>query len=490
MKLATLNSAATRVVLVLSIFALHAGGSTGIAGVAIRTDLRHDDVTTIEGVGMVRSVGDVNGDGNADVVAGICVNPHLPRIAGAAQVIFGPIASGHYEPNDLPGFVIEGWSEEQWACHVAAGGDINGDGLSDLLVGAYNSDNNAREDSGSVYVVFGKADSETIQLRDFDEGTQGSQGFRIDGPSSYSLTGYHIDFSAAGDVNGDGYNDVAVGAVFAGSAYVIFGQPTPMNVDLLTYETNSQGPRGFRIDFPTPDRSSGFSIAGAGDVNGDGFDDVIVGLIPRVLARRGQAHVIFGKSDPLPVDVKSLGTGGFAIRGLYEADWTGWAVADAGDVNGDGLADILIGAPKTPVSCCPGVVAVVFGKRDSNFVSLRKMRDDGYRIRGIADDAAGMDVANAGDLNGDGVPDQVIAATYGTYKGRIGAGAAYVVWGKKNSGAISITESGRGYMIIGPHRGSQVAGYVDGNVDLTGDGILDVLISDTNPGRTYIISTR
>jgi hypothetical protein len=445
-------------------------------------DLRDESHAVLSNAPISDAAGDVNGDGQDDVVTGYC---GANNVTGWSKVLFGPLERGAHDVREIAGFRIEGWSEEQWACKVAAAGDVNGDGLDDVLVGAYKSDNNAREDSGTVYVIFGKEDSEPVHLKDFDEGRQGMQGFRIDGPWSHSLTGYDIDFGRAGDVNNDGYADVIVGAVSAGSAYVVFGQPAPVNVDLLIFETGSQGPRGFRIDFRAPDRSTGLSVSGAGDTNGDGLDDVIVGLIPRVNARRGQAHVVFGKTDPLPVDLRDLGEQGFSIRGVHQADDAGHAVSAAGDVNDDGLDDVLISAPKINISCCPGAAYIVFGRRTNDFVRLKAIRGDGYKIKGEINDGAGLDVANAGDLNGDGLPDQIVGSMSATPIRPL-TGAVYVVFGKRRPGVISVAKSARGYRIIGARKEDDI-GYVGGPGDYNGDGANDILFSTPYRGKTYIV---
>lgn len=449
-------------------------------------DLRSAADTRISHAPRVGSAGDVNGDGKSDVIVGEC---GFNERAGWSKVLFGPFGKGNFDAHEMPGFAIEGWSPNQNACSVGGAGDVNGDGLDDVLVGAYNADNNAREDSGTVYVVFGKNDSTTVHLSTFDAGSQGSQGFRIDGSRTFSLTGYLEQFGPAGDVNRDGYADLIIGAVFAGSAYVVFGQPVPANVDLLTFETDTQGPRGFRIDFPTPDRSLGLSVAGAGDVNADGLDDLILGVIPKILADRGQAHVVFGKSDPMPIDVRNLGNAGFSMRGLHDSDMAGYAVSSGGNVNGDSYDDVIIGVPKRYVGCCEGLAIVVFGKADSDLVRLRKLDGGGYRIRGIVNDAAGTDVANGGDINGDGLSDQLVGAPHATYKRRPSAGAVYVVFGSEGSQRVRVDRLGeRGFRLLGARRDNDTGWYVAGPQDLDDDSTYDLLFSAHYRGLTYIVS--
>src|SRR5262249_8298795 len=127
----------------------------------------------------------------------------------------------------------------------------------DVLLGALGADNNGRVESGSAYVVFGKSDAKRVDLA-----ALGAGGFRIDGASSDSSTGVFV--TGAGDVNADGKPDLAVGTYR--SAYAVFGKSPTANIDLQTF-----GDQGFQIDGPID------SLAGVGDVNGDGNADVLVG---------------------------------------------------------------------------------------------------------------------------------------------------------------------------------------------------------------------
>ena len=160
--------------------------------------------------------------------------------------------------------------------------------------------------------------------------------------------------SAARDVNGDGFADLIVGAsssdpaagLSAGRSYVVFGKTGGGAVDLSAI---AAGSGGFVINGQCGGDWSGGSISAAGDVNGDGLADVVVGANrsdPAAGSDAGCSYVVFGKTGGSAVDLSTIvaGSGGFVINGQYGGDWSGGSVSAAGDVNGDGLADVLVGA--------------------------------------------------------------------------------------------------------------------------------------------------
>src|SRR6056297_1164269 len=190
-----------------------------------------------------------------------------------------------------------------------------------------------------------------IDLSELD----GSNGFRIDGIDAADESGRSV--SGAGDVNGDGIDDLIIGALYAdpggrstaGETYVVFGSSGGFatSLDLSALD----GSDGFRIDGIDAGDSSGVSVSGAGDINGDGIDDLIIGAYegdPDGKSFAGESYVVFGSPGGFSasLDLSALdGKNGFRIDGADENDFSGTSVSWAGDFNGDGIDDLIIGAP-------------------------------------------------------------------------------------------------------------------------------------------------
>ena len=311
--------------------------------------------------GSVSNAGDVNGDGFDDLIVGAHLADSNGTWSGSSYVVFGQ-ASGFSATMDLSildgsnGFRLDGeMALDFLGLPVSTAGDVNGDGFDDLIVGALGADSNGPF-SGSSYVVFGQASgfTATINLSTLN----GSNGFRLDGEATYDYSGGSV--SNAGDVNGDGFDDVIVGAWRAnsngsdsGSSYVVFGQASGFTATKNLSTLN--GSNGFRLDGETANDYSGFSVSTAGDVNGDGFDDLIVGAFGADLNGNysGSSYVVFGQASGFSaaMDLSSLnGSNGFKLNGETANDYSGRSVSTAGDVNGDGFDDLIVGAPRAELN--------------------------------------------------------------------------------------------------------------------------------------------
>ena len=387
------------------------------------------------------------------------------------------------DPNDWVG-----WS-------VDAVGDVNFDGRVDIAIGAPFAGNNGRSSSGSVYVIYG-----TSSPADLDLNALGTQGFRIDGAAASNSIGEAV--SQAGDFNNDGVDDLMVGGGSGTSAvYVIWGQDVDdiPNLDLLA-PTNPEQARFMKITSTTND-SLGDSLGRVGDFNGDGRGDIVMGAPGTTGAtdRPGSAFVVYGESASDPLDLSLIATGSMGrhmrITGAINGDQAGYSVAGAGDFNGDGFRDVVVGAPEAeaPARSNAGLTYVVYGSAgDPADVSLLQINGTqasrGFRMDGAdADDAAGTNVSPAGDFNGDGRSDIAVGAYNADIAGRINSGAVYIVYGQGVADPADFdllqaptggTAASRAAVLYG---GSVVSAGGIANVgDFNNDSLTDVFVASTS----------
>lgn len=375
----------------------------------------------------LRYAGDVNGDGRADVIIGApAYTPHKEEgrrdDAGRSYVVFGKANSDevslHKIAQGLGGFAIDGYKPyEESGVSVSGAGDVNGDGLDDLIVDAPRN-GIAGLYAGCSYVIFGKENGTTVDLKDIADGLG---GFAIFGEREGDFSG--VSVSTAVDVNGDGFADLVVGAPgnnvtgsSSGRSYVVFGKSDGSAVDLNVI---AQGAGGFAINGGEEGEGLGISVRKAGRVNNDNLADLIIDTV----RQSGRSYVIFGKRDGKEINVNTLiaDKKGLVING----EWSGNLKADgAGDVNGDGWDDVIVGIPDANKE--QGVSYVIFGKINSEELTLRDIAKGmgGFAIKGEkAGDLSGMSVGAAGDVDGDGLADVIVGAP--GYKQA--AGRSYVI---------------------------------------------------------------
>ncbi|WP_052055873.1 S-layer family protein [Myxosarcina sp. GI1] len=399
------------------------------------------------------------------------------------------------------GFVINGIGDgDRSGTSVSNAGDVNGDGIDDIIIGAPDAGErtvvgnyNRYTTGGESYVVFGSSSigsDDGIDLSSLD----GSNGFVLEGNNGDR---FGTSVSSAGDVNGDGIEDIIIGAPGTydysndtggeGKSYVVFGGTEIGSSGNLKLEI-LDGSNGFVINGVDPDDNSGRSVSNAGDVNGDGFDDLIIGApnatgiattynsasnsydyVDDEYLNNGESYVVFGGSNlgsDSKINLGSLnGSNGFVLQGIdgtnkfasrieinYDLDRFGFSVSGAGDVNGDGFDDLIIGAPGIArydgSGGGEGETYVVFG--GSNLGSGGAFAVDAIDgNNGLVLDAAniysdssinyfgeiyfGFSVSNAGDVNGDSFDDLFIGAAFSAV----------------SRGGTSLTESGKGYVIFG-----------------------------------------
>ena len=353
-------------------------------------------------------------------------------------------------------------------------GDVNGDGLDDLMVnfevggtGVYGN-----------YVLYGSTSTSAVTLPTGQTGTF-SNGFFINTGNTSLVSGGRT-FAKSGDFNGDGYSDFvlnthnATNAALAVPEYVFFGGSNLTGITSSSMSVAGSG-RGFAIIGLTGNHQAFYSTT-TGDINGDGLDDMIFN------DNATNAYVLFGKTSDAPVQISNLaaGSGGFAINGnLSDVDVVG-------DFNGDGLADMVVTNGGTQINGGNyGAAYLVYGRTTTSAIDLTNMApSNGFRINGVTLVGVnfGQSVSAGGDINGDGFADLIITAPADDPTGRTDAGISRVIFGgptalnsmtfqAANGDAIGTTAANT---LTGTSGANQIVAS-DGNDTLVGAGGADVL---------------
>ncbi len=435
----------------------------------------------------VATGGDANGDGYDDILIGAAYDSDAHSNAGQTYLIFGR-SSGFSQDTDLSraDASFRGEDAGDWSGYcVDFAGDVNGDGYDDLLISAF-YDDDAHTDAGQVYLIFGKSSGWAMDT-DLSAASASFFGEEASDEAGRSVAG-------AGDVNNDGYDDFLIGAPYndevagsAGQVYLILGKSSgwSMDTDLSGASATFRGEAGGDI--------AGNSVDGAGDVNRDGFDDIIIGSPYNSDAHfwySGQAYLIFGKASGWAMDT-SLGSSSASFYGEDAWDYAGYSVSGAGDVNGDGYCDILIGASEDSDahSWYSGQVYLVLGKASGWAMNTDLSAASASFWGENANDEAGAQVTDAGDLNADGYDDFMIAAPYND-QAHGDAGQVYVIMGKASGWAMDRDLSTAEASYLGESSGDWI-GYpsfgkqIGGGGDVNGDGYDDMLMSSMWNGEAH-----
>jgi hypothetical protein len=380
----------------------------------------------------VSGAGDANNDGYDDVIVGAS---RYSLLTGSAYVYFG----GSSMDNTVDVTITGEATNNYFGGSVSGAGDVNSDGYDDVIVGACYYNNW----TGRAYVYYG--------------------GSSMDNTADVTMTGgaYYLfgsSVSGAGDVNSDGYDDVIVGACYynnwTGRAYVYYGGSSMDNsVDVTMAESGDY---------------FGCSVSGAGDVNGDGYDDVIVGAY-RYIADNGRAYVFFGGSS-------MNNTADVTMTGEATNNYFGCSVSGAGDVNSDGYDDVIVGA--WYYNDWTGRAYVYYGGSSMDNTSDVTMTGES------AGGYFGYSVSGAGDVNNDGYDDVIVGAYHSFYFGQ-----AYVYYGGSSmDNTADVTMMGEA-----PAAHLKFGSSVSGAGDVNGDGYDDVIVGDDwyssstgHTGRAYV----
>jgi hypothetical protein len=409
-----------------------------------------------------------------------------PLIAGLIALCWPASTRAQLQLEPSASFLGE--QPEDWAGRSVMVGDVNGDGLDDLLVGArYNGENGYR--AGQVYLVFG---SEAGWL--MDTGLDQADASFLGEDENYSAG---ICMSRAGDVNADDFADFLIGSnsselyYNSGEIYLILGHEAGWQMDVVL----DQADASFSGDFA---HASICVSAGGGDLNGDGYDDILIGsdFNDEAETNAGKAYVYFGRATGWTM-ATDLTTADASFLGENESDCAGLGLAMGGDLNGDGLDDALVGAPYNDESAyAAGKTYVLFGRTSgwTTNVDLGGMHasfvGEGYNT------GCGYPIAIPGDVNGDGLADILFGASSDD-EAASNAGQVYLVFGRTTGWTQSENLGYADASFLGEDGGDFAGGHLGGAGDVNGDGYHDLLIgapwnaaNGWEPGQTYLILGR
>jgi len=430
----------------------------------------------------VSDAGDVDGDGLGDLLIGADTSAHAAYLVLGASL--GPDTEIDLADADYT-FAGED-SGDHAGYSLSSAGDVDGDGLDDILIGAW-GDDSAGDEAGAAYLILAASlgSSSEILLEDADH--------KFVGVDEYERAGHAV--SSAGDVDGDGLDDILIGATmkntggdYAGATYLVLasslGSDPEFDLDDADYTFTGEA----EYDF------SGHAVSTAGDVDGDDLDDILIGAYGEDSGgdEGGATYLVLAASlgssteiDLGNADYKFIGEGATA-----DEDYFGFSVSNAGDLDGDGLGDLLVGAERDDSGGSNSGAAYIFLAASLGSSSEIAIADADYQWVGESgSDRAGYSVSGAGDVDGDGL-DDVIVGAYKESTGAYHGGAAYLVLGASLGSTAANDLADADTKFLGEADYDYAGHSVSNAGDINGDGLDDLIVgayAADNAGITYVL---
>ena len=357
---------------------------------------------------------------------------------------------------------------------IANIGDLNGDGVLDIAVGAYGDDTGGYN-SGAAHIILLNSDGTVSDTIVIDNNT-------ANGPVLNSNDRFGQSIANIGDLNGDGVLDIAAGATGddtdSGAVHIILLNSDGTVSDTIVIDNNTaNGPVLNDYD------KFGYSIANIGDLNGDGVLDIAAGATGDD-TDSGAVHIILLNSDGTVSRTIKIDNNTANGPVLNDYDKFGYSIANIGDLNNDGISDIIVGAPYDDINGeNRGAVHIMLLNSDgtvSDTIEINDNTPNGPNL--LIDDLFGISIANIGDLNNDGISDIAVDTGY-DFSGDVSRGSTRIMF-MDNNVTVSYTIKIDSTTTNGPvlHALDEF-GYSIANIgDLNNDGVTDIAVGARNDG--------